>query len=82
VRLNTTHARLLIMTQRDVLIREIDRLPDNLVREVLAYMRQRMRDHGSPIRGNYASYWNRFIGVFSDQEWERPTQGFFEDREV
>lgn len=32
--------------------------------------------------GPYADYWNQFVGVLADEQWERPEQGIWEQREA
>jgi hypothetical protein len=69
------------MTARETLIQEIDRLPESLVYELLALVRQRTANQSAYLSGQYADYWRQYIGAFAGEEWERPTQGVFESRD-
>lgn len=70
---------------QDILIQEINRLPDDVVRELLAFLQQRTRLESnmpsSSESGRYANYWRQYIGAFAGEEWERPAQGTFEARD-
>lgn len=76
------------MTTRELLIREINRAPEDVLQRMLHYLQQELEQR-RPIRdgqrpqttGPYADYWNQFIGAFADEEWERPAQGGLEQRE-
>ncbi len=68
------------MTARDMLIQEISRLPENIVRELLAYLRQRTTLQTQPT-GQQAGYWSQYIGAFANEDWVRPEQGTFEVRD-
>lgn len=77
------------MTTRELLIREINQAPEDVLQETLDYLREELRRRGqlkSPnapqINGPYSEYWNQYIGVFAGEEWERPDQGNLEDREA
>lgn len=70
------------MTTRELLIREINQAPEDVLQEMLDYLLQQLRQRGLPdhrtrpqATGPYADYWNQYIGAFADEEWERPEQG-------
>lgn len=76
------------MTTRELLIREINQAPEDVLQEMLQYLRQQLRQRSLPERhirpqatGPYADYWNQYIGAFADEEWERPDQGTLEERD-
>ena len=76
------------MTTRELLIREINQAPEDVLQETLQYLlrqlhqRDRLEQRTRPYTtGPYADYWNQYIGVFADEEWERPQQETFEARE-
>ena len=69
------------MTTRELLIREINRAPEDVLHQTLHYLQQELeKRHLAPGKqrpqttGPYADYWNQFIGAFADEEWERPEQ--------
>lgn len=75
------------MTMRETLIDEIKRAPDELLPNLLSYLRREIkrrqpnREIAAPaIKGAYADYWNQFIGAFANEEWERPPQDPVEKR--
>lgn len=77
------------MTTRELLIREINQAPEDVLQETLDYLRQELRRRGQlksqnipQIIGPYSEYWIQYIGVFAGEEWDRPDQGSIEDREA
>lgn len=76
------------MTTRELLIREINQAPEDVLQEILDYLHQELQRRGLPQQpdsvrttGPYADYWNQYIGLFAGEEWERPEQGNLESRE-
>jgi hypothetical protein len=79
----------LAMTTRELLIREINRAPEDVLQQTLHYLQQELGKRRPALdkqrpqtTGPYADYWNQFIGAFADEEWERPAQGTLETREA
>ncbi len=77
------------MTTRELLIREIDHAPEDVLQRTLRYLLTELKQRRQPQRGQtpqtagpYADYWNQFIGAFSNEDWERPAQGTQEQREA
>lgn len=77
------------MTTREMLIREINHAPDDVLTVTLRYLqtelqRRGLTQHGTveQTTGTYADYWNQFIGAFASEEWDRPSQGTLEQRET
>jgi hypothetical protein len=76
------------MTTRESLLREINRAPEEVLQKTLRYLRGELRrrqpqyNQIAQTTGPYADYWNQFVGVFADEEWERPAQGTLEQREA
>ena len=76
------------MSTRELLIEEINHAPEDVLQQLLHYLRAELkwRNGGSrpthpTTTGPYADYWNQFIGLFADEEWERPPQDLLEQRE-
>ena len=70
------------MTTRDILIREIQGAPEDILQRTLRFLQRELRERSPATEkstpqttGPYADYWNQFIGAFADEEWERPAQG-------
>jgi hypothetical protein len=66
------------MSARDVLIQEIQRQPEEVLSQLLDYLKflsEKHRSSGTPASANGwpASYFNLF-GAFADEPWERPPQ--------
>lgn len=77
------------MTTRELLIREINHAPEDVLKGMLRYLRselKRQKGYQHPATeqttGPYAEYWNQFIGAFADEEWDRPVRGMLEQREA
>ena len=77
------------MTTRDILIREIQGAPEDILQRTLRFLQRELRERSPATEkstpqttGPYADYWNQFIGAFADEEWERPAQGALETREA
>jgi len=77
------------MTTRELLIHEINHAPDDVLKVTLRYLQTELQRRGltqhrsvEQTTGPYADYWNQFIGVFADEEWDRPAQGTLEQREA
>jgi hypothetical protein len=76
------------MSTKELLIEEINQAPEDVLRRLLNYLYTELHAHNG-IRsalhlaaGPYADYWNQFIGVWANQEWERPPQDDLEEREA
>lgn len=75
------------MSTRELLIREINQAPEDLLQILLHYLqteqqrRKSLQDTSAPQTvGPYADYWNQFVGAADDGPWERPPQGNLEQR--
>ena len=69
------------MSTRELLIEEINHAPEDVLQQLLHYLRAELKWRNGESRpphltttGPYADYWNQFIGLFADEEWERPPQ--------
>jgi hypothetical protein len=76
------------MTTRELLLREINHAPEDVLEETLRYLQNELKKRGLVQRpaieqanGPFADYWNQFVGAFAGEEWERPGQGAAEQRE-
>ncbi len=76
------------MTTRELLLREINHAPEDVLEETLRYLQRKLEKRGlmqrpdtEEARGAFADYWNQFIGTFAGEEWERPAQGSAEERD-
>ncbi len=76
------------MSTRELLIEEINHAPEDVLQQLLRYLQIELKQPNSipqsmrpTTTGSYADYWNQFIGVFADEEWERPPQTLLEQRE-
>jgi hypothetical protein len=88
VALEREHSRKLTMTTRELLICEINHAPDNVLKVTLHYLQTELQRRGltqhrtvEQTTGPYADYWNQIIGVFANEELDRPAQGTLEQRE-
>jgi hypothetical protein len=75
------------MTTRELLLREINHAPEEVLEETLRYLQHELEKRGlmhrpsvEQARGPFADYWNQFIGAFAGEDWERPEQGNAEER--
>jgi len=75
------------MSTRELLIEEINRASEDVLQRLLLYLQVELKwtngvqkSTNPTTRGPYADYWNQFIGVFADEEWERPPQESIEQR--
>jgi hypothetical protein len=75
------------MSTRELLIEEINQAPEDVLQRLLRYLQVELKRRNSVLQltrptttGPYADYWNQFIGVFADEEWERPPQDLLEQR--
>lgn len=76
------------MSTRELLIEEINHAPEDVLQQLLHYLRAELKWRNGESRpphltttGPYADYWNQFIGLFADEEWDRPPQDLLEPRE-
>ncbi|MCX6044809.1 MAG: hypothetical protein NT075_06820 [Chloroflexi bacterium] len=75
------------MTIRELLIEEINQAPEDVLQRLLSYLQVELNRRDSVQKltrpttsGPYADEWNQFIGIFSNEEWERPSQDLLEQR--
>lgn len=75
------------MSTRELLIEEINHAPEDVLLRLLRYLQIELKRANVTLQtirptttGPYADYWNQFIGVFADEEWERPPQDKLEQR--
>lgn len=75
------------MSTRELLIQEINHASEDVLLRLLRYLQIELKRANGTLQatrptttGAYADYWNQFIGIFADEEWERPPQDKLEQR--